>query len=227
MKFFIENQKVEKELEWVKAQVRLHMNGAASSQMEERGIKYRVNYGVALPHLKQLAKKIPVGYELAQRLWFLQIRETMLLAALTVSEKDMTQQRCIEWGEKIDNKDLVERSAMLLWSRIDGLDEVLDKWLNEGDQYLKATAFYTIGRKLQLGRHPENSTIKKLIELIKEDDSALVYAALAYALRQHIRLSRNDVELYTVFVSRLKEQPESFKKAIAIELETELDLFNL
>ena len=78
MKLFIENQKVEKEMDWVLNQVRLHMNGATSAQMKEGGIKYRLNYGVGIPHLKQLASRIPVSYDLAERLWFLEVRETMI-----------------------------------------------------------------------------------------------------------------------------------------------------
>ncbi len=222
MKFFIENQRVEKEVEWVKNQVRLHMNGATTSQMEQGGIHYRLNYGVAVPHLKQLAKRIPVSYELAERLWFLEIRETMLLAALIVPAEEMTLQRCEEWASKIDNKDLVERTSMFLWARVGVLDELLPKWLVSQDANLAATALYTIGRYAQQSGASRYKA-QDIIDVISKRREQLLYMAGSFALRMLMRVCSDEVEVVRRLIQDLKELGEANDMAIAGELQAEID----
>lgn len=221
MKFFIENQRIEKEVEWVKNQVRLHMNGATTSQMEQRGIHYRVNYGVAVPHLKQLAGRIPVSYELAERLWFLEIRETMLLAAMFVPAEAMTMVRCNEWAAKIDNKDLVERSAMFLWGRVDKLEQLLPDWLNGQNLYLRAAALYTIGRQerqLKAGQY----TTERIVEVMEGSNDALVLSAGSFALRRLMRVSSNEIEAVKSYIKQLRAACDTFRVVVAEELEAEV-----
>ena len=42
----------------IKHKLRLNMNGAASAGMREAGIEYKLNYGVGIPQLKQIASEI-------------------------------------------------------------------------------------------------------------------------------------------------------------------------
>ena len=223
MKFFIENQKVEKEIEWVLNQVRLHMNGATSSQMEERGVNYRQNYGVAIPHLKQLAERIPVSYDLAERLWFMEIRETMLLAALMVPQEEMSLQRCKEWSDKVDNIDLIERSAMFLWGRLSIAAECASVWLKEQSGNKKALAFYTIGRKLQMKEPVAGFDIANVIGFVSSDDDLPVLKAVSFLLRMLIRNGQNENSLLMPFINNLLAAAETAKQLLGEELKTELD----
>lgn len=224
MKFYIENQRVEKELDWVLAQLKLYMNGATTAQMEDRGIRYRQNYGVGMPHLKQLLKKIPYSYELAERLWFLEIRETMLLATLLVENDDMSLERCVEWAEKVNNKDLVERSAMFLWQRLNNIDDLIKDWLNGTDQELKACAFYTLGHRLKLD-HAISYSIKDFVEHISED-GALVLQAASFALRMQMRKNPDQIPLLSNFIQRQQKSNRLIDQAMAQEILTEIDYLN-
>ncbi len=227
MKFFIENQKVEKELEWVLAQVRLYMNGATSAQMEERGIKYRINYGVSIPHLKQLAKRIPVSYELAERLWFMEIRETMILAAIIVPEDTMSLERCLEWSEKVINVDILERSAMFLWSRI-ALSEVCAfRWLNESSGIKKALAFYTIGRMVQLKGPTDTYSISGIIKMLSVTEGDIyVLKAASFLMRTLLRAGESIEDSLKLFISGLVESTDKNRRLLGEELQTEVDFMN-
>lgn len=222
MKFFIENQRIEKDVEWVKNQVRLHMNGAATAQMEQRGIHYRVNYGVAVPHLLQLAKRIPVSYELAERLWFLEIRETMLLAAMLVPAEAMTVARCKEWAAKINNKDLVERSAMYLWGRVDGLNVLLPEWLNGQNDYLKATALYALGRQVKL-LEDGLYTAEGIVEVMEGSNRPIVISAGSFALRMLMRSRSGEMDAVKRYIGRLKSDGQTFMLTVAEELLAEVE----
>ncbi len=223
MKFFIENQKIGKEVEWVKKQVRLHMNGAATSQMEKRGIHYRENYGVAVPHLKQLAKRVPSSYELAERLWFMEIRETMLLAALLVPAEEMTLERCKEWGMKIDNKDLVERTAMYLWPRLDASNQLMSQWMHSDNPFWVATALYTIGRQLQTGILRAEFSVETLIDVQQKHSEQLIYQAGSFALRMYMRQFPSAISFVKTFVVTLKETGVAAQLAMAEELMAEIE----
>jgi len=201
MKFFIENQKVEKEVEWVKKQVRLHMNGATTEQMEERGIHYRLNYGVGIPHLKQLAKRIPVSYELAERLWFMEVRETMILAALIVPHTEMTLERCIEWSSKITNIDLVERSAMFLWSKLDIAPLAVENWLQQESDMHKALAFYTLGHLVHTKPNLVTYSIQDVINVLPvEKEDIMVLKAGAFLIRRLVRDGNSGEGLCNLFM---------------------------
>ncbi|WP_289054138.1 DNA alkylation repair protein [Carboxylicivirga marina] len=223
MKFFIENQKVEKEVEWVLGQLRLHMNGATTAQMENSGINYRINYGVGLPHLQQLSKRIPVSYELAERLWFLEIRETMILASMIVPADKMTEEKCLQWATKISNKDLVERSAMYLWSRLENSSLLCVTWLAGESTYLKATSFYTIGRILQAKQSGSVPTARDLVASVNNSNELYVLKALSFALRMKLRVSASEREEIKKLTNEFKESGSTNKKIVAQELLTEIE----
>ena len=41
----------------IKAQFRLFMNGVASQSMREKGLNYKLNFGIELPRLKEISLK--------------------------------------------------------------------------------------------------------------------------------------------------------------------------
>lgn len=224
MKFFIENQKIERELEWVISLVKLHMNGATTAQMENGGIHYRLNYGVGIPHLKQLSKRIPNSYELAERMWFQEIRETMILATIVVPADEMTAERCHEWAEKITNKDIVERSSMFLWWRLPVINDLLPLWFKSPNQFLKATGMFTFGRMIQNNQRIMTYDSSSLINLLNDKDELLVLKALSFAIRMNIRHQYADETSVRKFIEKLNASNDVNQHMIAEELISELEM---
>ena len=50
---------IKEQLKDIKTQLRLSMNGAVSQSMREKGLVYKLNFGVELPRIKMIAE----GYE--------------------------------------------------------------------------------------------------------------------------------------------------------------------
>ena len=50
---------IKEQLKDIKTQLRLSMNGAVSQSMREKGLVYKLNFGVELPRIKGIA----AGYE--------------------------------------------------------------------------------------------------------------------------------------------------------------------
>ncbi len=225
MKFFIENQKVERELQWVLAQVRLHMNGAVTGQMEEGGIIYRENYGVATPHLKQLARRTPVSFELAERLWFIEIRETMLLAALIAPEDQLTPDICNEWVSLVTNKDIAERSAMFLWSRIPHIEKKLPEWIDSQSSFIRATALNTIGRLVQKDESANLPPLDAITESIKDINLHVLQAA-SFAFRMLLRAKRIELGKAQRLIKDFQASSNKQQRVVIEEILTEIDFLN-
>ena len=66
----------------IKKQFRLFMNGVVSQSMREKGLDYKLNFGIELPRLKEIAAKFEQNHEVAQALWKENIRECKILAGL-------------------------------------------------------------------------------------------------------------------------------------------------
>ena len=74
MKFYISTPGLDTKISEIRRKIRLSMNGIVSEQMAQKGISYKINYGVSIPRIKEIAKDYAPDHDLAQRLWMLQIR---------------------------------------------------------------------------------------------------------------------------------------------------------
>ena len=73
---------IKEQLKDIKTQLRLSMNGAVSQSMREKGLVYKLNFGVELPRIKMIAESYEKNHDLAQALWKEDIRECKILAGM-------------------------------------------------------------------------------------------------------------------------------------------------
>ena len=73
---------IKEQLKDIKTQLRLSMNGAVSQSMREKGLVYKLNFGVELPRIKMIAENYEKNHDLAQALWKEDIRECKILAGM-------------------------------------------------------------------------------------------------------------------------------------------------
>ncbi|WP_443680567.1 DNA alkylation repair protein, partial [Phocaeicola coprocola] len=66
----------------IKSKFRLFMNGMVSQSMREKGMEYKLNFGIEYPRIKEIAAGYEPDHELAQALWKENIRECKILAGL-------------------------------------------------------------------------------------------------------------------------------------------------
>lgn len=189
MKFFIENKELDSELESIINHIRLRMNGTTVGQMEGRGIRYRVNYGVGFPHLKELASMHRSDYTLAERLWHKEIRETMLLAAMLVPAKEMTIERCRDWAALINNIDLVERTSMLLWGQLPIADELVNEWREADNKWLQILSNYTKGWSVYYSQKTSTQEIDNLINDRLWEEDYFYLKSIAFAVKKMLRVN--------------------------------------
>ena len=55
MKYTLVNPKLDALIIEIRRKIRLSMNGIVSEQMVQNGIRYKKNYGVSIPRIKEIA----------------------------------------------------------------------------------------------------------------------------------------------------------------------------
>lgn len=226
MKFFIDNQEVDQQVDDVMKKMRLHMNGETSHQMSQRGIIYRTNYGVGIPHLKEIAEQLPASYALAERLWYREIRETMILAAMIVPHQEMTFERCQEWAKMITNLDLVERTAPFLFGKLEDAPALAKKWMESEGQWLIHLGCYTLGWNVYFAQKYTCRHLDDFVNLIlKWDDDVLTkYAkSISFTIRKFIRLTKQGSKLLDQFIQKMNESDLKQLLITVEEIRTELE----
>ena len=67
-------------LQNLRLRLRRGMDGDVSSQQRRSGLEYKVNFGVNILRLKEIAKSLPADQELADLMWSKEVRELRLLS---------------------------------------------------------------------------------------------------------------------------------------------------
>ena len=109
---------VKEQLKDIKTQLRLSMNGVVSQSMREKGLDYKLNFGVELPRIKSIAAAYEKSHDLAQALWKENIRECKILAGLLQPIDTFFPEIADIWVEDIRNIEIAELTCMNLFQNL-------------------------------------------------------------------------------------------------------------
>ena len=109
---------LQEQLKEIKKQLRLSMNGVVSQSMREKGLVYKLNFGVELPRIKSIATGFEKDHALAQALWKEDIRECKIMAALLQPIDSFFQEIADIWVEDIHNVEIAELTCMNLFQNL-------------------------------------------------------------------------------------------------------------
>ena len=92
------------------------MNGVVSTSMREMGIVYKLNFGVALPEVREIASSHTPDPELGAALWKEDVRELKILATFLQPADDLTEEMAWQWVKEIPYLEIAEQcSRNLFW----------------------------------------------------------------------------------------------------------------
>ena len=202
MKFYIANAELDSEIAEIRRTIRLSMNGIVSDQMTNSGIIYKKNYGVSIPRIKEIAKKYSPNHDLAQRLWLLQIRETMIMATLLEPIDKFSPELAQEWVESFNQIEIIEQSCMNLFSRLSFSTFLSIEWISSKSSWLQTTGYVLAARVYkEFDKNQTDFIIQKAIEISGSDDFHL-YKAVSLCLS---RLCRTDKRTAIYILSKMIE----------------------
>ena len=148
----------------IKTELRLSMNGIASSYMRDNGMKYKLNFGVELPRLRDIATGYPANHELAQALWKEDIRECKLLAAMLQPTDTFYSDIAEIWVESLPNIEIAQHTAQNLFCRLPYASQKAYEWIASDKEMFQICGYLILARLFMQGKQPNERSACEFID---------------------------------------------------------------
>lgn len=169
-------------LKRIKQSFRLRMNGVASQSMREKGANYKINWGINLMELRQMANDYGKDYSLAIELWKEDIRECKILATLIMPADKMLPEIVELWMEQTPTQEIAEMAAFNLYQHLNYAPLLAYQWVASDKDIYQVCGFQLLSRLFANGREPNergiNEFLDQAITALQVDNSGVRHAAL-------------------------------------------------
>ena len=140
----------EEKVKEIKQSFRLLMDGVASRSMREKGLDYHINWGVSLPHLREMAAGYGQDMYLAIELWKENIRECKILATMIMPPEEADPQLLQLWVEQVGNQEIAEMLAFNLVCHTSDALVLAKRWIATDEKLSVIVGLNTISRLITM-----------------------------------------------------------------------------
>ena len=179
-----------------------HADPDAVQGMAKVAITGQSVYGVSLPVLRALAKKIGKDHELALRLWQNNNRETRILAPMIDEPKRLTEKQMESWVLDFDSWEVCDQCCMNLFEKLPSIQLKAKEWAKQEEEFVKRTGFVLMARLAVSDKNAGDDLFNDFFPYIKEgtlDERNFVKKAVNWALRQigkrNLALNKQAIEV--------------------------------
>ncbi len=169
-------------LKQIKRSFHTRMNGVASQSMRQKGLDYKVNWGVALPHLREMAAEYQPSYSLAVELWKENIRECKILATMLMPPAEMPEQLVELWMEQTKSQEIAEMAVFNLYQHLDYAPQMAFRWIASDDSIRQLSGYQLLACLFGKGLIPDTRGVNEYIDQVKVtlagNDTAVSHAAM-------------------------------------------------
>jgi len=155
--------------------------------MAKFGITPKNAYGVSIPDLRKLAKKIGKNHNLALQLWGIDTRETRILASM-IDEPDLvTEEQMESWAKEFDYWEICDQVCMNLFAYTKFAYGKALEWSKRKEEFVKRAWFALMAWLAFKDKKADDAKFEEFFMAIKEestDDRTYVKKAVNWALRQ-------------------------------------------
>ncbi len=210
----------------IKKQFRLFMNGVVSQSMREKGLDYKLNFGIEVPRIKEIAQGFEKDHEVAQALWKENIRECKIMAGLLQPVESFYPEIADIWVEDMRYPELAELTCMNLFQHLPYASEKAFEWMADDREYFQLCGFLLIARLLMKGNPlNERSEAEFLDQAIVtlQGDNLLPQKAAATALKKFAAQSRENGKKVVRLMSPLLQSDKENVALLAGEIKLEAE----
>ena len=179
---------VHEQVKEIKKQFRLFMNGVVSQSMREKGLDYKLNFGIELPRLKEIAAKFEKNHDVAQALWKENIRECKILAGLLQPIDTFYPDIADIWVEDMRYPEIAELTCMNLFQHLPYASEKVFLWMADEREYFQYCGFMLMARLLmqgnELNERAEDEFLDQAMTAL-QNEPAMVRRAASKALGRY------------------------------------------
>ena len=202
------------------------MNGMVSQSMREKGMEYKLNFGIEYPRSKEIAAGYEPDHELAQALWKENIRECKILAGLLQPADTFYQEIADIWIEGMDYPELAEYTVMNLFQRLPYASEVVFRWMADEREMFQLCGFLLMARLLMKGEKLNERAEAEFLDqacTAVEGDCGPVQKAASVALRKYAHQSRDNKRTVSKQLGIWAKSEKPAVRALAEEIKADLE----
>ena len=146
MDFLLDNNESEQKYQALLKAIKLRKSGEVADSMNQKGFNYKLNWGVSILDLRDLAKQYTPDHILALKLWNKQWRETMILATLLDDPKKVTEEQMDFWTKSFENTEIAEQASTNLWVKSKFAFVKALEWCRGKKHIVRFTGIHLLGR---------------------------------------------------------------------------------
>lgn len=158
------NEDVNETVKEIKRSFRLLMNGVASQSMRQKGVDYKINWGVSLPDLQKMAQQYGKCYKLAIALWQENIRECKILATLIMPPDEMDKTLAEQWVREINSQDMAEMACFNLFQHLHHAADMSYQLMKSNREIEQMCGYLVLSRLFMKGENPHGNRINEFID---------------------------------------------------------------
>ena len=171
----------------IKRSFRLLMNGPGSQSMREKGLGYKINWGVPFTELKKMAEEYGKDYDLAIELWKEDIRECKILATLIMPADKMLAEITDLWMEQVNNQEMIEMLVFNLLQNVEYAPVIAYQWIASDKPLYEMAGFHLLSRLFAKGQEPNERGINEFLDqaatVLQGDNMGVKHAAINSVMR--------------------------------------------
>jgi 3-methyladenine DNA glycosylase AlkD len=227
MRYYIANPELDRQIKEIRAKIRLSMNGIVSDQMTQNGIIYKKNYGVDIPRIKEISKSYTPNHDLAQRLWNLKIRETMIMATLLEPIDKFTEGIAQEWAESFNQIEIIEQTGMNLFCKLPYATSLSLKWIHSDNIWIQISGYIVAARVSQKFNQAEIAEIVQNALKSADTNELHLYKAIALCLSRCCRKGKEAATYILKEIEMFSQSSSIAQRYIFNEVKQEILFLNI
>ena len=149
--------------------------------MREKGVVYKLNWGVPLTNLQEMATSYGKNYELAIELWKEDIRECKIMATYIMPPEKMLPDMIDVWMEKVTTQEIAEILVLNLLQYVDSAPVLAYQWIASDDILRQITGYHLLSRlfmkKQEANERGINEFIDHVATALQSESVGLKHAA--------------------------------------------------
>lgn len=181
------NEETHQKLMKIKRSFRLLMSGPTSQSMTQKGLGYKINWGVPFIELKKMALEYGKDYKLAIELWKEDIRECKILATLIMPAEKMLPEITDIWMEQVKSQEMAEMLAFNLLQYVDYAPAIAYEWIATDKTLYEIAGFQLLARLFANGQEANERGINEFLDqatvALQGDNMGIKHAAANCVLR--------------------------------------------
>lgn len=199
-------QDLAEQLRYVKRGLRGVMNGTVSQSMRDKGLAYKVIFGVELHRLQEMAAELPHDAALAGALWKENIRECRILAGMLYPPSAYDADLAELWVEQMNFAEEAECTVMYLFQHLPYASQKAFEWIAREEEMFQLCGWLLMGRLFMKKMAPSERDADELLDQLRtalRSGSRPVQLVAHKALMKYMDLGERETEQGDVVLDEL------------------------